>query len=263
MVTAALAGWEPGRHVAAGFDRPTFRRGTGPGVVVIHESPGLTPEVVAFADEVVAAGFTVVLPHLFGPAGTPPRPWDPPLVWARLCVTRELSFLATGRTTPLAGWLRDLARTLHAELGGPGVGALGMCLTGGFALAMAVDPSVAAPVVAQPALPLPLGRRRAADLGLDAARPRGRDSPHAWWLPGPRGPLCRRLGDRDPLRHPPGAARCRLRRRRAAGGGPRDPDRRPQRGGRGPGGPLPHRALFSEVEMTDAAISPRRGWTEP
>ena len=169
MVTAALAGWEPGRHVAAGFDRPTFRRGTGPGVVVIHESPGLTPEVVAFADEVVAAGFTVVLPHLFGPAGTPPRPSDPPLVWARLCVTRELSFLATGRTTPLAGWLRDLARTLHAELGGPGVGALGMCLTGGFALAMAVDPSVAAPVVAQPALPLPLGRRRAADLGLDAA----------------------------------------------------------------------------------------------
>ncbi len=179
MVAVALAGWEPGRHVAGGFDRATYRRGVGPGVVVIHESPGLTPEVVAFADELVEAGFTVVLPHLFGPAGTPPRAWDPPLVWARLCVSRELSFLATGRTTPLAGWLRDLARTLHAELGGVGVGALGMCLTGGFALAMVVDPSVAGGVVAQPAVPLPLGRRRAADLGLgeadlDAVRARAR-----------------------------------------------------------------------------------------
>ncbi|MEO7753907.1 MAG: dienelactone hydrolase family protein [Terracoccus sp.] len=166
MVAAALAGWEPGRHVAGGFDRPVYRRGTGPGVIVIHESPGLTPEVVAFADELVDAGFTVVLPHLFGPAGTSPRWFEPLVVLPRLCISREISCFATGRSTPLAGWLRDLARTLHAELGGPGVGALGMCLTGGFALAMAVDPSVAAGVVAQPAVPLPLGRRRAGDLGL-------------------------------------------------------------------------------------------------
>ena len=48
-------------------------------------------------------------------------------------------------TTPVAGWLRSLARELHDELGGPGVGALGMCFTGGFALAMMVDTSVVAP----------------------------------------------------------------------------------------------------------------------
>ena len=74
--------------------------------------------------------------------------------------------MATGQTSPIAVWLRDLARTLHDELGGPGVGALGMCFTGGFALAMMVDPSVAAPVLAQPSLPFPVGKARAADLNL-------------------------------------------------------------------------------------------------
>jgi dienelactone hydrolase len=69
-------------------------------------------------------------------------------------------------TTPVAGWLRSLARELHAELGGPGVGAIGMCFTGGFALAMMVDDSVAAPVVAQPSVPFPVTPGRSADLNL-------------------------------------------------------------------------------------------------
>jgi dienelactone hydrolase len=34
-----------------------------------------------------------------------------------------------------------------------GVGAIGMCLTGGFVLSMALDPVVLAPVLAQPGLP--------------------------------------------------------------------------------------------------------------
>jgi dienelactone hydrolase len=84
----------------------------------------------------------------------------------RVCVRKEFTTLATGRTSPIAGWLRDLARTLHDDVGGPGVGALGMCFTGGFGLAMMVDPSVAAPVLAQPSLPFAIGRRRAADVNL-------------------------------------------------------------------------------------------------
>src|SRR5690606_24574059 len=82
----------------------------------------------------------------------------------QVCVSREFNKLRVGQTSPIAGWLRSLARDLHAELGGPGVGALGMCFTGGFALAMMVDDAVAAPVLAQPSLPFPLGRVRAADL---------------------------------------------------------------------------------------------------
>lgn len=84
----------------------------------------------------------------------------------QLCVSAEFTKLATGVTTPVAGWLRGLARELHGELGGPGVGALGMCFTGGFALAMMVDPSVAAPVVAQPSVPFAIGKKRGADLNL-------------------------------------------------------------------------------------------------
>lgn len=161
-----LADWEPRHHAADGFDYPVYRRGQGPGVIVLHESPGLTPEVIVFADEVVEAGFTVLLPHLFGSSHAPPRTWEAVRVIPRLCITREFTIMMTGRTAPLAGWLRSLARGLHGELGGPGVGAIGMCVTGGFALAMMVDPSVAAPVVAQPATPLPLTPRQAADVNL-------------------------------------------------------------------------------------------------
>ena len=44
-----------------------------------------------------------------------------------------------------------------------------MCLTGGFALAMAVEPAVLASVVSQPGLPAPLTARKRAAVGLDAA----------------------------------------------------------------------------------------------
>ena len=161
--------WTPGSHTAGGVTHPTYRRGTGPGVVVVHEIPGLTSEVVGFADELVEAGYTVVLPHLFGEAGSPMSLGQVASVFPRVCISREITVLAAGETSPVVDWLRDLARTLHEELGGSGVGALGMCLTGGFALAMAVDTAVAAPVLAQPSLPLPLGRRRAADPGLSPA----------------------------------------------------------------------------------------------
>ena len=161
-----LTQWEHGRYAAHGFDYPTYRRGQGPGVIVLHESPGLTPEVIAFGDELVEHGFTVVMPHFFGSSHAAPRRHEGALVVPRLCVTREFTMFATGVTAPLAQWLRSLARALHADTGGPGVGAVGMCVTGGFALAMMVDPVVVAPVVAQPATPLPLGKRRAGDVNL-------------------------------------------------------------------------------------------------
>ena len=169
-----LDSWALGSHTADDLNGdtltfPTYRKGTGPGVIVIHEIPGLTPAVIGFAEEVVAAGFTVVLPHLFG---TPERGEDPlhtASALRQVCVRREFTKLATRETTPVAGWLRSLARELHSELGGPGVGALGMCFTGGFALAMMVDEAIAAPVLCQPSVPFPVGRKRAADVNLSPA----------------------------------------------------------------------------------------------
>ena len=167
--TPALQGWVEGEHTADGRSHPVYRRGEGPGVIVIHELPGLTPDVVAFADEVVDAGFTVALPSLFGTPGAPGTVGEVLRVIPRVCVSSEFTKLAVGETAPVAGWLRSLARHLHQETGGPGVGVVGMCFTGGFALAAMVDPSVAAPVVAQPSTPFPVGRRRRGDLNLSPA----------------------------------------------------------------------------------------------
>lgn len=166
---AALHGWTRAAYDADSRSYDTYRRGTGPGVIVIHEIPGMTPEVIAFAQEVVDAGFTVVMPHLFGDPGRRLSVGYAASVVPKVCVSKEFSTFATGRTSPIAGWLRALSRSLHDELGGPGVGVVGMCFTGGFALAMMVDSSVAAPVLAQPSLPFPVGARRGADLGLSPA----------------------------------------------------------------------------------------------
>ncbi|WP_151082437.1 dienelactone hydrolase family protein [Nocardioides cynanchi] len=165
-----LDSWTRDLHEAEdGTIRPTYRKGTGPGVIVIHELPGLTPAVIDFADEVVEAGFTVVLPHFFGHPEARSNPGTLTGALVQVCTSSEFTKLATGVTAPLADWLRSLARTLHAELGGPGVGALGMCFTGGFALATMVDESVAAAVVAQPSVPFAIGKKRAADLNLSPA----------------------------------------------------------------------------------------------
>jgi dienelactone hydrolase len=166
---SALGTWTRGSHAYGGTTHPTYRKGSGPGVVVIHEIPGMTPDVIAFGDEVASAGFTVVMPHLFGEPEGPATMKQVVKVFPRLCVNREFTKLALNETAPVAGWLRSLARTLHGELGGPGVGALGMCFTGGFALAMMVDDSVAAPVLCQPSTPFAVGRRRGADLNLSPA----------------------------------------------------------------------------------------------
>lgn len=133
---------------------------------MIHELPGLTPECIRFGEEIVARGHTVVMPVLFGTPGEPMSARAVLSSLTRVCVSREFHAFALGRTSPVAGWLRSLARDLHDELGGPGVGAVGMCFTGGFALAMLADAPIAAPVLAQPASPFPVGRRRSADLGL-------------------------------------------------------------------------------------------------
>lgn len=140
---------------AGPWTRPVFRRGEGPAVIVIHEIPGLHPQVVAFADRLVEAGMTVFLPSLFGTPGRPlSRGYALQSIATVICIRREFAIWTGGRTSPFVDWLRALARQAHADCGGPGVGAVGMCFTGGFALAMATDPSVVAPVLSQPSLPL-------------------------------------------------------------------------------------------------------------
>lgn len=167
MTDEVLAGWDKSSFTAAGFTRDVFRRGTGPGVVIVHEVPGITPKVTAFANEVVDAGFTVLLPSLVGTPGREVSNGYASRSMIKVCVAKEFTNWALHETSPIIAWLRALARNLHQELGGPGVGALGMCFSGGFALGMMVDDFVVAPVLSQPSMPFALGKKdRGADLNL-------------------------------------------------------------------------------------------------
>jgi dienelactone hydrolase len=148
------------------WSRPVYRRGQGPAVIVIHEMPGLHPAVIRFADRVAAAGLSVYCPSLFGEPGRPVTSgYALRSMLSGLCIRREFHAWATAKSSPIVDWLRALARKAHADCGGRGVGAVGMCFTGGFALAMMTEPAVVAPVLSQPSLPLafgPGGARRAA-----------------------------------------------------------------------------------------------------
>ncbi|HEX6311220.1 MAG TPA: dienelactone hydrolase family protein [Acidimicrobiia bacterium] len=161
-----LAGFTESSFTHDDLAHPLFTAGAGPAVIVIHEAPGLHPGVVAFGRRLVDAGFTVVMPSLFGTPGREVSVGYTARVMARICVAREFGAFALDRTSPAMHWLRALAARAHTEHGGPGVGALGMCFTGGFALGMTVGDDVLAPVLSQPSLPLGPGRRRKTAVGI-------------------------------------------------------------------------------------------------
>src|SRR5688572_15285130 len=176
MATDVLADFTKTSFTFDGKARAVYRSGSGPAVLVIAEMPGITPKVVEFARRVETLGCTGALPQLFGDPGRDPYAGGMvravPYVFSSMvpsCVSRDFHAFATGKTSPVIDWLRALARSLHEECGGPGVGAVGMCFTGGFALAMIADAPVLAPVLSQPSLPFAIGPRRKRDLGLSDA----------------------------------------------------------------------------------------------
>ena len=148
---SAIKGFREETFTAEDCTLTLFRKGEGPGVILLHELPGLTPETVEFAEWIADRGFHVVLPLLFGKplqsvaAGLLKAPF--------VCIRREFNNLASGRSSAIVLPLRALCRKVHAERGGRGIGAIGMCYTGGFVLAMMVEEALLAPVAAQPSLP--------------------------------------------------------------------------------------------------------------
>jgi dienelactone hydrolase len=128
--------------------------GAGPAVIVMAEMPGISPHVARFSRWVRDAGFTVYMPSLFGRDGAVPGVEEGTVVFRRACVSAEFRAFAANESSPVTSWLRALARLAHEQCGGPGVGAIGMCFTGNFALTMMLEPAVLAPVLSQPSLPL-------------------------------------------------------------------------------------------------------------
>jgi dienelactone hydrolase len=164
--SSVLAGWAVEPFTNAGITHDLYTRGSGPGVVLLPEIPGMTPEVMGLADHLVDAGFTVTVISLFGDPGRPMSPGYAARSFAGACINREFRAFAKRADRPVAEYVRAVARRVHDRVGGPGVGVIGMCFSGGFALASAVEPSVLAPVASQPTLPMPItgGHRR--DLGM-------------------------------------------------------------------------------------------------
>ncbi|MEJ3747853.1 dienelactone hydrolase family protein [Actinomycetes bacterium KLBMP 9797] len=137
-----------------GVSKTVYVAGSGPGVVLMPEMPGISPDVVRLARWIRDAGFTVYIPSLFGVDGAFPTSERGAEIVRRACVSAEFRVFAGGGTSPVVAWLRALARTALTECGGPGVAAIGLCFTGNFALTMTLEPAVIAPVVNHPSLPL-------------------------------------------------------------------------------------------------------------
>lgn len=137
-----------------GVTKRVYVLGQGPAVIVMTEMPGISPHVARFSRWVREAGFTVYMPSLFGRDGAVASAEEGIAVFKRACVSAEFRAFAANESSPVTQWLRRLASLAHQECGGPGVGAIGMCFTGNFALSMMLEPSVLAPVVCQPSLPM-------------------------------------------------------------------------------------------------------------
>jgi len=142
--TAAVSSGETVEH-------DIYSRGSGAPVILIQELPGIGKETLRLADKLVDAGFEVILPHLFGPlekisfAGN----------FARVfCMRKELDLFAKNQSSPIVDWLKALCQHVRDTRGVKGVGVIGMCLTGNFAISLIGDDSVLAAVASQPASPL-------------------------------------------------------------------------------------------------------------
>ncbi|MEM7098482.1 MAG: dienelactone hydrolase family protein [Pseudomonadota bacterium] len=130
--------------------QPDSADGPQPTVVIIQELPGIGPETISLADTFVEQGFSVVLPHLFGPLGKISLLGNMGRV---ICMRKEFRLLEKNASSPVVDWLKALCRHLLDSEQASGVGVIGMCLTGNFAISMMADEAVLAGVASQPSMP--------------------------------------------------------------------------------------------------------------
>lgn len=162
-----LEGWSREPFTAKGYTHDVYWKGVGPGILVMHEMPGLTAGAVAYAQTLVDDGYMVAMPHLFGKVDVKHDSKSEFLkTYLGTCVSREFHSFAVGSNGPVTEYLKALAHELHERAGGAGVGCVGMCYTGGYGLAMMLDPVIVAPVLSQPSTPAPISSKRKSALGL-------------------------------------------------------------------------------------------------
>jgi len=159
--------FEPGTYTFNGVSRAVYKSGEGPAIIVIHEVPAIYDDVCNFARRLNKEGFTTYLPSLLGTPGMSYSTKNVIKSIAKLCISKEFNRFAFRKEAPISEWLRALSREAHRECGGAGVGAIGMCFSGGFALAMMADESVIAPVLSQPSMPFMLTKKLRHDIDVN------------------------------------------------------------------------------------------------
>jgi len=150
----------------SGLSHPVYKEGEGPGVLLMHELPGMVPEFWRLAEWIIAAGFTVYAPDLYADDLETPVRTSLTGNGLRACISREIHLFAKNDSSPVTVWLRALAAKMHEDCGGPGIGAIGLCMTGNFALSLVLEKGVIAPIASEPSLPLGLSNRAHAALHL-------------------------------------------------------------------------------------------------
>jgi dienelactone hydrolase len=146
---------------------------SSPAILLMHELPGMTESCLKFANRLVDNGFTVYLPLLFGKAGESDAiaavVANSLIYTAQICISKEFNALKERQSSPITNWLRALCRQIYSQPQHQifrGIGAIGMCLTGGFVLSLMIDETVMAPVASQPSLPFGLTDSQKKALGI-------------------------------------------------------------------------------------------------
>src|SRR5262249_30215658 len=107
----------------ADINHTVYVGGQGPGVLLIHELPGMVPQCVDFATRIIEHGFTVFMPLLFGAPNSPPTAARN---FLHVCISREFKCFATNQSSPITAWLRALCvERIRASCPGRGIGAIG------------------------------------------------------------------------------------------------------------------------------------------
>lgn len=128
-----------------------YTKGEGPVVLLIQELPGIGPQMLVLADKFVDAGFRVVMPHLFGPLGKLSFAGN---ITRLFCMRREFSLFSRNKASPVVNWLKALCGQVKEQYQVPGIGVVGMCLSGNFAISLMADEAVLAAVASQPSMPV-------------------------------------------------------------------------------------------------------------
>ena len=156
-------GYDEFPFTADGARRRIFTRGSGPGVVIMHELPGLSPQCLDLGRRLACDGFQVFLPLMFGEPGQHSGALGD---ITRFCLVKEFRAFASDQSQPITAWMRALCGEVNTRTGGQGIAVMGLCLSGGLVFALIAEKSVRAAVSSEPAVPIPLTADGRSALGI-------------------------------------------------------------------------------------------------